>query len=286
VTGIFCQPALPALWPRSTRANGRLADTFGPAGVSRNPPGRAHDEMADEWCDSVYLARPGGPDPRPAAQAFAKPRFAYLARAVSWRAVQRTVICQPSSVSVSTGRRLPGAARPVCGLRQRQVSTARSFPRPAWRDRASRVHPLAGQGRDREDHGAASAFAVRASRAEGSTRSSLFQTSICGTWRLDAQRGQDVGHVGGLFGGFGVADVADMQDQVGLQHLFQRGAEGGDQLGRQVRDEAHGVGQDDLAPEGSTTPRIVGSSVANSMSLASTSAPVIRLNSVDLPALV
>ena len=41
-----------------------------------------------------------------------------------------------------------------------------------------------------------------------------------------------------------------------------------------------------LRPEGSTTPRIVGSSVAKSMSLARTSAPVIRLNKVDLPALV
>jgi hypothetical protein len=41
-----------------------------------------------------------------------------------------------------------------------------------------------------------------------------------------------------------------------------------------------------LRPEGSVTPRIVGSSVAKSMSLASTSAPVMRLNSVDLPALV
>ena len=41
-----------------------------------------------------------------------------------------------------------------------------------------------------------------------------------------------------------------------------------------------------LRPEGSVMPRIVGSSVANSMSLASTSAPVIRLNSVDFPALV
>ena len=39
-------------------------------------------------------------------------------------------------------------------------------------------------------------------------------------------------------------------------------------------------------PPGSSIARIVGSSVANSMSLASTSEPVSRLNSVDLPALV
>ena len=33
-----------------------------------------------------------------------------------------------------------------------------------------------------------------------------------------------------------------MHDQVGLDHLFQGGAEGGDQVGRQVGDEAHRVG--------------------------------------------
>ena len=38
-----------------------------------------------------------------------------------------------------------------------------------------------------------------------------------------------------------------MQDDVGLQHLLQRGAEGGDELGRQVRDEADRVRQHRLA---------------------------------------
>ena len=37
-----------------------------------------------------------------------------------------------------------------------------------------------------------------------------------------------------------------MQDQIGFEHLFQRGAEGGDQHGRQVGDEAHRVGQHGL----------------------------------------
>ena len=45
--------------------------------------------------------------------------------------------------------------------------------------------------------------------------------------------------------GVGMGDVAHMQDQVGLQHLLERGAEGGDQVGRQVGDEADRVGQDD-----------------------------------------
>jgi hypothetical protein len=39
-------------------------------------------------------------------------------------------------------------------------------------------------------------------------------------------------------------------------------------------------------PDGRSVPRIVGSSVANNWSRAATSAPVIALNSVDLPALV
>ena len=55
------------------------------------------------------------------------------------------------------------------------------------------------------------------------------------------------------------------------QHLFQRGAEGGDQRGRQVGDEADRVGQDGLAAAAAAAcARMVGSSVANSMSLAST----------------
>ena len=45
----------------------------------------------------------------------------------------------------------------------------------------------------------------------------------------------------------GMGDVAHMHDQVGLDHLFQRGAEGGDQMGRQVGDEADRVG-DHAAP--------------------------------------
>ena len=81
-------------------------------------------------------------------------------------------------------------------------------------------------------------------------------------------------------------DVAHVQDEVGLDHLLQRGAEGGDQRRRQIGDEADRVGQDDAPPARQRTSRMVGSSVANTWSLASTSAPVRRLNSVDLPALV
>ena len=46
----------------------------------------------------------------------------------------------------------------------------------------------------------------------------------------------------------GMGDVAHVQDQVGLEHLLERGAEGRDQLVRQVGDEADGVGQDRPPP--------------------------------------
>ena len=42
-------------------------------------------------------------------------------------------------------------------------------------------------------------------------------------------------------------NVADMKDHVGLHHFFQRGAERRNQLGRQVGNEADGVGQHRLA---------------------------------------
>ena len=44
----------------------------------------------------------------------------------------------------------------------------------------------------------------------------------------------------------GIGDVAHVQDDVGLGHFFQRGAKRGDELGRQIGDEADGVGKDRL----------------------------------------
>ncbi len=41
-----------------------------------------------------------------------------------------------------------------------------------------------------------------------------------------------------------------MDEEVGLEHLLQRGAEGRDQRGRQVGDEAHRVGEDDPPARG------------------------------------
>ena len=63
--------------------------------------------------------------------------------------------------------------------------------------------------------------------------------------RIDAELPQDVLHVLQLRLGVFVRDVAHVQDHVGLDHLLQRGAECGDQHGRQIGNEADGIGQDD-----------------------------------------
>ena len=41
-----------------------------------------------------------------------------------------------------------------------------------------------------------------------------------------------------------MADVADMEDQVGVEHVFEGRAEGSDELRRQIRDEADRIGED------------------------------------------
>ena len=43
-----------------------------------------------------------------------------------------------------------------------------------------------------------------------------------------------------------MADVTDVNDEIGVENFFEGRTEGCDQLGRQVRDKAHGVGEDDL----------------------------------------
>ena len=59
----------------------------------------------------------------------------------------------------------------------------------------------------------------------------------------DAELRQDVAHVLGLDRALGMGDVAHVQDQVGVDHLLQRGAERRHQLGRQIGDESHRVRQ-------------------------------------------
>ena len=54
--------------------------------------------------------------------------------------------------------------------------------------------------------------------------------------------------------GLVMREIPHMQDQVGLQHLFERGAERGDQLRRQVGDKADRVGEDDAPARGQLQP--------------------------------
>jgi hypothetical protein len=44
--------------------------------------------------------------------------------------------------------------------------------------------------------------------------------------------------------GVGVADVEDVEEQVGVDGFFERGLEGGDEVVGQVADEADGVGEE------------------------------------------
>ena len=78
-----------------------------------------------------------------------------------------------------------------------------------------------------------------------------------------------------------------MQQQVRLAGFFERGLEAGDQMVRQVADEADRVADSSTGPQpGSCQRRVRVSSVANSLSSASTPAPVSAFISVLLPALV
>ena len=64
---------------------------------------------------------------------------------------------------------------------------------------------------------------------------------------MDAKLFKDEVHVVALGFGFIMADVAHVKDDIGGEHLLQRGAERGDQRGGKFRDESDGVGQDNRA---------------------------------------
>ena len=57
---------------------------------------------------------------------------------------------------------------------------------------------------------------------------------------------QNLGHVAGLSLGILVGDIADMQDDRRLDHFLKRCPEGGDQMRRQIGNEADGVRQDGI----------------------------------------
>ncbi len=64
---------------------------------------------------------------------------------------------------------------------------------------------------------------------------------------INAEIGEDRLDVGALRLGVLMRDVADMQDDVGLDDLLERRPKSRDQHRRQLGDEADGVGEDDLA---------------------------------------
>ena len=87
--------------------------------------------------------------------------------------------------------------------------------------------------------------------------------------------------------GVRMADVQHVQQQIGVDGFFQRGLEAGDEVVRQVADEADGVATAALrVPRSSCQARVLVSSVAKSLSSAYVPAAVSVLNSVLLPALV
>jgi hypothetical protein len=98
--------------------------------------------------------------------------------------------------------------------------------------------------------------------------------------------GEHLAHGGDLTLGVGVGAVHDVQQQIGVGDLLQRGAERLDELVRQRPNESDRVDERVLPPVGRLGPRTVGSRVANNWFSTSTPAPVIRLRSEDLPALV
>ena len=54
-------------------------------------------------------------------------------------------------------------------------------------------------------------------------------------------------HAAELLLGMGMAHIEHVQEHVGVHRFFERGAEAGDEVMRQIADEADGVGQEQLA---------------------------------------
>ena len=84
----------------------------------------------------------------------------------------------------------------------------------------------------------------------------------------------------------GAARVDEVQQQVGVGHLFERRPERVDELVRQAAHEPDGVGEEHRLAARKPQAARVGSSVENSWFSTSTPASVSRLSSVDLPAFV
>ena len=146
----------------------------------------------------------------------------------------------PASMAAST-------APSCCGTRS-SASTSGSECRARVDGREQRIHALAGERGD--GHLAARADALRAApaRSSSSSRSILFSTSMRGLARTRARPAPSPPAPSALRRRR--SGVADVQQHLGLRHLFERGAKAGDQRVRQVADEADRVGQQHLAAAG------------------------------------
>ena len=205
IAHIFATQPVPALTaevdPRNA-ASLRLLDRLGFVET-----GRAQRTflLGDEWCDSVYLRldRPMGlrwlrrlacgRSSRGFCQDAGQILRLVRARGngVSWRAVQRTSICQPSSPCVSDcttpspcsqARRCP-RRRAGSGCVRSSLRRRRPRSRPAGPSTPSPVRAETGKTPAR----LAACAAKRSRVRSGSTRSSLFQTSNMRRGGLDAQ---------------------------------------------------------------------------------------------------
>ena len=167
------------------------------------------------------------------------------------RSVHSTSICQPSSVWTSDST-TPSPCSHACwlalGKGQGQASRGLRLVEGGRDGVQQGVDPLARQGRHRKDI-RARCGPERPGRRAGWHR----QGPACSRPRRSAVLGLTPSEV--RMSVTSAACSADSgwqmsrtwQDQISFQNLFQGGAEGGDQLGRQVGDEAHSVGGDDLA---------------------------------------
>ena len=100
---------------------------------------------------------------------------------------------------------------------QHKISFAHSLVKYGGDCGQKACNPLTGQGRDGKDMRAACLRQIQSGAAFGGHEVQLVPHLDLRRVGFDPQRGQDIGHICRLFGGFGVGYVTDVQDQVSLQ---------------------------------------------------------------------
>ena len=66
-------------------------------------------------------------------------------------------------------------------------------------------------------------------------------------YAIELELGQQLERRGDVLFDVGIGHIDHVQQQIGILRFFERRAKRGEQLARQVADEAHRVGDDDLA---------------------------------------